>query len=75
VREGLTLALLGAIPGVAVAYAAGRAMQALLAGVSPSDPVSLAGAVCLCAVATILGCARPALRAARVDPISALRSD
>jgi putative ABC transport system permease protein len=75
VREGLTLALFGAIPGVAVAYAAGRAMQALLAGVSPSDPVSLAGAVCLCAVATILGCARPALRAARVDPISALRSD
>ncbi|HEY4219535.1 MAG TPA: ABC transporter permease [Gemmatimonadaceae bacterium] len=74
-RQGLTLALLGAVPGIALAYAAGRAMQALLAGVSPSDPVSLTIGLCLCVVATVVGCARPALRAARVDPISALRSD
>jgi hypothetical protein len=38
---------IGVALGVAVAYAAGRAMQALLAGVSPADGATFAAAVCL----------------------------
>lgn len=74
-REAVLLAIAGIVPGVALAYAAGRAMQALLVGIAPSDPVALSAAVGLCAAATLIGCARPALRASRVDPISALRAE
>jgi predicted permease len=73
--EGVLLAVGGLIPGVAIAYAAGRGMQALLAGVTPGDPLTFSIAVLLCAATTILGCMRPAARAARVDPMTALRSD
>ncbi len=73
--EGVLLGLGGAVPGVAVAYLAGRAMQALLVGIAPSDPVTLGASVALCAAATVLGCLRPALRASRTDPILALRSE
>ncbi len=74
-REALTLTTLGVVPGIALGYAAGRAMQALLAGIRPADPLTLATAVGLCAAATLIGCARPALRASRVDPIAALRAE
>ena len=73
--EGVMLAIAGIIPGIAIAYAAGRAMQALLAGVTPGDPATFTIAVVLCAGTTILGCLRPARRAARVDPMTALRAD
>ncbi|MEX2281087.1 MAG: ABC transporter permease [Gemmatimonadota bacterium] len=72
-REGLALALLGTVVGVAIAYAAGRAMGSLLYGIQPNDPVTILTAVALGLTTAVLGCLRPALRAARVDPISALR--
>ena len=39
------LAVAGVVPGVALAYAAGRSMEALLAGVKPADALTLASAV------------------------------
>ena len=74
-REGLVLGLVGLIPGILVAYAAGRAMQSLLVGVEPGDAATFAAAVTLCLVTIVFGCVRPALRASRIDPIAALRSD
>jgi putative ABC transport system permease protein len=74
-REGLALALAGVTIGVFVAYLAARAMAALLAGVEPGDPLTIAGAALLCFVTAGVGCLRPALRAARVDPITALRGE
>jgi len=74
-REGLVLATAGVAIGVLVAYLAARAMGALLAGVQPGDPLTLAGAAVLCFVTAVVGCLRPALRAASVDPITALRGD
>jgi ABC-type antimicrobial peptide transport system permease subunit len=50
-------------------------MQSLLIGVEPGDATTIVAAVTLCLVTTVLGCLRPALRASRVDPIAALRSD
>lgn len=72
-REGLRLALAGALIGVAVALLVGRGMSALLFGVAPSDPQTILAAVALCLLTAVIGCLRPALRAARIDPMAALR--
>src|SRR5262245_25237848 len=69
------LALVGVVVGIALAYAAGRSMQALLAGVQPADALTLAAAVALSALMTVIGSLAPTLRAMRVDPITALRAD
>jgi predicted permease len=74
-REGLALALVGLSIGVVVAGAAARGMTALLVGVRPEDPWTLAAAAMLSLVTVVLGCLRPALRAARVDPLLALRAE
>ncbi|HEY2295590.1 MAG TPA: ABC transporter permease [Thermoanaerobaculia bacterium] len=74
-REGLALALIGIALGIAVAYAAARGMGALLFGVRPEDPLTISIAAALCLTIALLGCLRPALHAARVDPLSALRME
>jgi len=74
-RRCVMLALAGIVPGIALAYAAGRSMEALLAGVRPADALTLASVVGLSVVMTVLGSLAPTLRAVRVDPISALRAD
>ena len=75
VREGLRLAGAGVMVGVFVAYLAARGMGALLAGIQPGDPITIAAAAALCFVVAVIGCIRPALRAASVDPITVLRGD
>jgi predicted permease len=75
VRRCATLALAGVVPGIALAYAAGRSMEALLAGVRPADALTLASAVGLTVLMTVLGSLAPTLRAVRVDPITALRAE
>jgi ABC-type antimicrobial peptide transport system permease subunit len=74
-REGLVLATAGVAVGVFAAYLAARAMGALLAGVQPGDPLTITAAAALCFVTAVVGCVRPALRAASVDPITVLRGD
>lgn len=73
--QGVGLALMGLAPGLLIAYAAGRAMGSLLAGISPADPASLIGAAVLCLATAIAGCLWPAVRASRVDVLTALRAD
>jgi predicted permease len=74
-RQGMLLSVAGLLPGVALAYAAGRAMESLLAGVKPADTVTFAGAVGLCLVMSLVGSLLPALRAVRVDPLTVIRSE
>ena len=74
-REGVALAAVGIVAGVGLGYLAGRAMQALLVGVQPGDPMTILAAATVCFATVILGCVRPAARAARVDPMSALRPE
>jgi putative ABC transport system permease protein len=69
------LGLVGLIAGVAFAYAAARSMEALLAGVRPDDGQAYGAAVALVAVMLAAGALVPTLRALRVDPISAIRSE
>jgi len=72
--EGLRLAVAGAAVGMAGALAAGRALRALLFGVTPLDPWSLLGAVALLVAAAALACYLPARRATKLDPLAVLRS-
>ncbi len=69
------LAGIGVTIGVAVAYAAGRSMQSLLAGVDPVNVTVFAAAVVLSLIMTIAGTLLPAWRAVRVDPLTATRAD
>jgi predicted permease len=73
--ESLMLACLGIAIGSALAYAAGRAMEALLAGVSPADPITFVAVITIAFVMTIAGSVLPALRAVRVDPMTVIRAE
>jgi putative ABC transport system permease protein len=74
-REGFLMTGIGIIAGVAGAIAASRLLQALLYQVSPTDPMVLTGTAVGVAVAALLGYMLPAMRASRVEPAVALRSE
>jgi putative ABC transport system permease protein len=73
VRQGMTLTGLGVAIGLAGAVAASQAIAAMLFGVSRLDPATYLGVIVLLASVSVIACAVPARRAARVDPIVALR--
>lgn len=73
--DGMRLAVVGIVPGVASAYAAGRGMSALLFGVEPTDPATILAAVALVLFMTLAGSLLPAVRAVRVSPMLALRAE
>ena len=75
VGGAVRLGAAGLLLGAALAYAAGRSMEALLAGVRPGDAQAFGAAVALTAVMLVLGTLLPALRALRIDPNSAIRSE
>ncbi len=75
VGEGVRLAAAGLAVGLVLAYLGGRSLEALLAGVSPYDPMAYAGAAGLCGAMALLGSVLPALRAMRADPLVVLRSE
>jgi putative ABC transport system permease protein len=72
-RQGLRTILVGIVIGVAGALALTRAIQSLLFGVSASDPLTFCAVVVLLLTIALLACYIPARRAAKVDPIVALR--
>ena len=74
-RQGLRLTLIGAAIGLALALAASKLLASLLAGVSSRDPAVYLLASALLAAVSLLACYLPARRAARVDPLEALRHD
>jgi putative ABC transport system permease protein len=75
IGQGMRIAVVGVVPGVLVAWLAARSMSALLVGVPPEDPLTIAAVAALCFVTTVAACARPAFRAAGVHPIAALKSE
>jgi len=74
-REGLLLTLLGLAGGIAGAVLITRAMQALLFGVSPTEPIVFGAIAGLLLAVALLACCIPARRAMRLDPMDALRQD
>jgi putative ABC transport system permease protein len=75
VRRGLALAGAGVLLGLAGALALTRLLRSLLFSVSPADPEIFAGIVLLLAAVAAAAAWLPARRAARVDPMVALRQD
>ena len=75
VRQGMMLTLLGAVIGLMAGVAASSAIAALLFGVSRFDPVTYGGVTALLLSVSAIACFVPALRAASIDPIRALRNE
>jgi putative ABC transport system permease protein len=72
-REGLLLTIAGLMVGLALGLVAARVATRFLYGISPADPASIAVTVALLGAASLLAGWLPARRAAKVDPIVALR--
>ncbi len=72
-RDGLVVAGVGLALGMAAAFAVAKSLSTLLYGVTAYDTVSYAGGATFLLVAAGVTCAIPARRAARIDPVEALR--
>jgi len=75
VGQGARLAAIGLGLGVLGALGLTKSLQAMLFGVGPHDPVTIGIATALLLATTLVACLVPALRALRVDPSEAFRSD
>jgi putative ABC transport system permease protein len=75
VRQGVVLAGAGVIIGMGLAFGLTRLMSAVLVGVSPADPATFASVAGGLLLVAVLASYLPARRAARVDPIVALRAE
>jgi predicted permease len=72
-REGMALTLVGLSLGMLAALAAARLVRSVLVGIDPIDPVSIGATAALLAVVSVLAGYIPARRAAKVEPMVALR--
>jgi macrolide transport system ATP-binding/permease protein len=73
VREGMMLVAIGVGIGLSISLLIGRVFSRMLFGLSPADPLSLAGASAVLILVSMLACYLPALAASRMDPMKALR--
>ena len=73
VRQGLGLVAIGLTIGIGVALVLVRFIESFLYGISGGDPITLLSAVLVLSLAALFACLVPALRATRVNPITALR--
>lgn len=72
--QGVQLAVLGLVLGLAVSFVMTRFLRDLLYGVSASDPLTAACVTALLALIALLACFLPATRAMRIDPVTAIRA-
>ena len=74
-RQGIVTVALGLALGLAGTWVVGRLIRGLLFEVSPMDPLTILAVVLILACAAVLACTVPARRAARIDPMQALRCE
>lgn len=74
-REGAFRASIGAVIGLIGAFALTSVLEALLVGVSPTDPTTFAAVILILGSVVMLGSYLPARRASKVDPVNALAQD
>jgi predicted permease len=74
-KEGLTMTVIGLVVGFALSLACGKALGSMLFGVTPTDKLTYGGVFGLLAIVSLIACYLPARRAARIDPICALRQE
>src|SRR5262249_17025119 len=75
IGEGMKLALIGALLGLGGALAFARLLKTLLFGVSVTHPLTFIGIAAVLTLVALLACWIPARRAAKVDPMTALRAE
>jgi ABC-type antimicrobial peptide transport system permease subunit len=75
VRDGLAVTLGGVVVGFVAALGTSQLVKSILFGITPHDPVTLLAAPTSLIVITVVACFLPAARAARVDPMLALRAE
>jgi ABC-type antimicrobial peptide transport system permease subunit len=75
IGDGVRVVAIGTVTGVALAITGGRLIASLLYGVAPNDPLTVGLVGVLLLLVAILASTIPALRAARTDPLEALRAD
>ena len=75
VKQGMGQVMTGFLVGLPLAILVTRVLSRGLVGVSPTDPITYAGVAVVLGFAGLLGCAIPARRAVRVDPLAALRHE
>jgi predicted permease len=73
VRQGMLVAVIGAVIGGGASFAAKGLLSKILYGVKPGDPMTLIAVAVLLLVVALAACYLPARRATRVDPLVALR--
>ncbi len=73
--QGMGLALVGVVIGIAAAFALTHAVKSFLFGVTPNDPATFFTVAAVLATAALAACYLPARRAAQVDPLRALRTE
>jgi predicted lysophospholipase L1 biosynthesis ABC-type transport system permease subunit len=74
-RQGMLLAGIGALLGLTIGLGGTRFLKSLLYGVNATDPITFTAVTLLLGSVALLACWLPALRASRVDPMVALRSE
>ena len=75
VRQGMWLAAIGALIGLALALGGAQLLKSFLYGVSATDPLTFTGIAAMLLTIAFLACWIPARRASRVDPMIALRAE
>jgi ABC-type antimicrobial peptide transport system permease subunit len=73
IRQGMTIVMCGMLVGIAGAAFMAKGLATFLYGVEPRDPVTFLSTFLLLASVALVSCLIPARRAARVDPLVALR--
>jgi len=74
-RQGSTIALVGAAAGVLLAYWTASLVRGFLIAIDPRDPLTYALVVTIVIAGALLACVLPARRAARLDPLTAIRAE
>jgi predicted permease len=75
VRESMGLVLLGVLVGIGAAWGATRWISSMLFGLSATDPITYSAVAGLLLTVAVIACLLPARRAAKVEPMSALRTE